>query len=41
MTTSTWSAIESKVRAGERLTPEEGEFLLAEAPLLELGALAQ
>src|SRR5262245_614439 len=37
---STWSSIDSKVRAGERLTPEEGVFLLAEAPLLELGALA-
>src|SRR5262245_44284903 len=37
---STWSEIATKVRAGERLTPEEGVFLLAEAPLLELGALA-
>src|SRR5262245_38225891 len=40
MNDSTWSSIDSKVRAGERLTPEEGVFLLAEAPLLELGALA-
>jgi dehypoxanthine futalosine cyclase len=40
MTNSTWSTIASKVRAGERLTPEEGVLLLAEAPLLELGALA-
>lgn len=35
-----WSTIENKVRNGERLTPEEGVWLLAEAPLLELGALA-
>jgi dehypoxanthine futalosine cyclase len=35
-----WSTIENKVQAGERLTPEEGVWLLAEAPLLELGALA-
>jgi len=40
MTNSTWSTIEAKVRKGERLTPDEGVFLLAEAPLLELGALA-
>jgi dehypoxanthine futalosine cyclase len=35
-----WSTIENKVQAGERLTPAEGVYLLAEAPLLELGALA-
>jgi cyclic dehypoxanthinyl futalosine synthase len=35
-----WSTIEAKVRAGERLTPDEGVFLLSEASLLELGALA-
>jgi dehypoxanthine futalosine cyclase len=35
-----WSTIENKVQAGERLTPEEGVYLLAEAPLLELGGLA-
>jgi cyclic dehypoxanthinyl futalosine synthase len=40
MTSSLWSTIESKVRRGERLTPEEGVHLLADAPLLELGALA-
>jgi len=32
--------IEKKVLAGERLTTEEGVFLLTEAPLLELGSLA-
>jgi cyclic dehypoxanthinyl futalosine synthase len=37
---STWSEIDSKVRRGERLTPEEGVYLLSDAPLLELGALA-
>ena len=36
-----WSTIERKVEAGERLTPEEGLHLLAQAPLLDLGALAQ
>ena len=36
-----WSTIESKVRRGERLSPEEGVHLLAEAPLLELGERAQ
>ncbi len=36
-----WSTIERKVETGERLTPEEGVFLLRGAPLLELGALAQ
>jgi len=35
-----WSTIENKVQNGERLTVEEGVWLLAEAPLLELGALA-
>ena len=35
-----WSVIERKIESGERLTPEEGVFLFAEAPLLELGALA-
>jgi cyclic dehypoxanthinyl futalosine synthase len=35
-----WSTIERKVRNGERLSGEEGVYLLAEAPLLELGALA-
>jgi cyclic dehypoxanthinyl futalosine synthase len=37
---TSWPQIESKVRRGERLTPEEGVFLLAEAPLTELGAIA-
>jgi cyclic dehypoxanthinyl futalosine synthase len=36
-----WSTIEAKVRRGERLSPAEGTWLLAEAPLLDLGALAQ
>jgi cyclic dehypoxanthinyl futalosine synthase len=36
-----WSTIEAKIRRGERLTPEEGVHLLADAPLLEIGALAQ
>ena len=36
-----WNAIESKVLAGGRLSPEEGVYLLHEAPLIELGALAQ
>jgi cyclic dehypoxanthinyl futalosine synthase len=35
-----WSTIEAKVLKGERLTPDEGVHLLAEAPLLEIGALA-
>ena len=36
-----WATIESKVLAGGRLSPEEGVYLLHEAPLLDLGALAQ
>ncbi len=36
-----WENIERKVLAGERLTPDEGVYLLTTAPLLELGALAQ
>ena len=36
-----WTTIERKVLAGERLTPEEGVYLLTEAPLLDVGALAQ
>lgn len=35
-----WSRIEDKVLRGERLTPEEGVYLLTEAPLVEMGALA-
>lgn len=35
-----WSRIEDKVSRGERLTTAEGVYLLTEAPLLELGALA-
>src|SRR2546422_7586734 len=38
---SVWSTIEAKVRRSERLTTEEGVYLLAQAPLLELGSLAQ
>jgi cyclic dehypoxanthinyl futalosine synthase len=36
-----WSTIEAKVRRGERLSPAEGTFLLSDARLLDLGALAQ
>jgi cyclic dehypoxanthinyl futalosine synthase len=36
-----WSTIEAKVRRAERLSPAEGVYLLSDAPLLELGALAQ
>jgi len=36
-----WSTIEDKVLRGERLSREEGVYLLADAPLLDLGALAQ
>ena len=36
-----WSEIESKVAAGQRLSSAEGVYLLTEAPLLELGSLAQ
>jgi cyclic dehypoxanthinyl futalosine synthase len=36
-----WSIIEDKVRRGERLNRDEGVYLLSEAPLLEIGALAQ
>lgn len=35
-----WSRIEDKVLRGDRLTPEEGVYLLTDAPLVELGALA-
>lgn len=35
-----WSQIEDKVSRGERPTTAEGVYLLTEAPLLELGALA-
>ena len=33
--------VTAKVVAGERITPEDGLYLLKEAPLLELGSLAQ
>ncbi len=36
-----WSTIDSKARRGERLSRDEGLYLLAEAPLLDVGALAQ
>jgi dehypoxanthine futalosine cyclase len=36
-----WSTIEKKVLERRRLSPEEGVYLLSEAPLLEVGALAQ
>lgn len=35
-----WNRIEDKVSRGERLSSEEGVYLLTEAPLVELGALA-
>ena len=35
-----WNRIADKVARGERLTSEEGVFLLTDAPLVELGALA-
>jgi dehypoxanthine futalosine cyclase len=35
-----WSTIEEKVRRHERLSSADGVYLLTEAPLLELGALA-
>ncbi len=35
-----WSRIEDKVSRGERLTTEEGVYLVTDAPLLELGTLA-
>ena len=35
-----WNRIEEKVLRGERLTTDEGVHLLTEAPLVELGALA-
>ncbi len=35
-----WNRIEAKVSRGERLSSEEGVYLLTEAPLVELGALA-
>ena len=35
-----WAEIERKVRRGERLSTEDGVYLLSDAPLLELGALA-
>jgi cyclic dehypoxanthinyl futalosine synthase len=36
-----WNSIERKVLNHERLTTDEGVYLLSKAPLLELGALAQ
>jgi cyclic dehypoxanthinyl futalosine synthase len=36
-----WSTVEAKVRRGERLSTEEGVYLQSEAPLLEMGTLAQ
>ena len=35
-----WNRIEDKVARGERLTREDGVYLLTDAPLVELGALA-
>ncbi len=35
-----WRGIEDKVQRGERLTTEEGVYLLTDAPMLELGGLA-
>ncbi len=36
-----WSQIEAKVLRGERLSTAEGVYLLTDAPLLEMGVLAQ
>ena len=36
-----WSTIQSKVLRHERLSADEGVYLLTQAPLLEMGALAQ
>jgi cyclic dehypoxanthinyl futalosine synthase len=41
MSGGAWAEIERKVLALERLGPQEGLFLLREAPLLSLGSLAQ
>src|SRR5262245_12996395 len=38
---SLFKEIASKVRNGERLTPDEGLFLLTDADLMDLGQLAQ
>jgi dehypoxanthine futalosine cyclase len=35
-----WNRIEDKISRAERLSSEEGVFMLTEAPLVELGALA-
>ena len=35
------SRIQAKVEAGERLDRADGHWLLTEAPLLDVGALAQ
>lgn len=35
-----WSRIEEKVQRGERLTTEDGVYLMTDAPLLDLGGLA-
>lgn len=35
-----WSQIEAKVLRGERLSTEEGVYLVTDAPLLEMGVLA-
>ena len=39
-TTLGMESIQKKVRAGERVSPEEGSYLLRDAPVLELGQLA-
>lgn len=39
-TTLGMESIQEKVRAGERVSPEEGLYLLRDAPVLELGQLA-
>ena len=33
--------LRAKIEAGERITPEDGLFLLRDAPLLDLAPLAQ
>ncbi|MDA0987887.1 MAG: dehypoxanthine futalosine cyclase [Chloroflexi bacterium] len=40
-TVASMKDVAAKVLAGERITPEDGLYLLKEAPLLDLGSLAQ
>ena len=40
-TVTSMKDVAAKVLAGGRITPEDGLYLLKEAPLMELGSLAQ